>query len=128
MTAACRRVAEFPDPYPKPSTSVSRLEMGFWESSWLPYVCEYAEVSLVRCRSRCSKIFMTLRSATSSSSSTLVRERNPHFSVHEGACPNSYHYSITNREVLGHIRCCIARKSFVICTKPQQWYHSRIDV
>jgi hypothetical protein len=96
ITAATRRrVVEFPDPYPKPSTSTSRLETGFWESSWLSYVCEYAKVPLVRCRSRWSKIFTTLRSATSSLSSMLVRERNPRISIYEGTCPNSYRYSIT---------------------------------
>jgi hypothetical protein len=54
---------------------------------WSPYVFEYAEVPLVRCWSRCSKIFTTLRSATSSSSSSLVQERNPRVSVYEGTCP-----------------------------------------
>jgi hypothetical protein len=91
---SCCRVS---DPCPKPSTSASWLEMGFRESSRLPYVCEYAEVPLVQCRSRCSKIFTTLRSTTSSSLSTLVRERNPRISVYEGTGPNSYRYSITNR-------------------------------
>jgi hypothetical protein len=38
-------------------------------------------------RSRCAKIFTTLRSATSSSIATLVRECNPHISVFEGTCP-----------------------------------------
>jgi hypothetical protein len=51
----------------------------------------------VWCRSRCSKIFTNLRSATSSSSSTLVRERNPRVLVYKGTCPNSYRYKITNR-------------------------------
>jgi hypothetical protein len=41
----------------------------------------------VRCLSHCSKIFTTLRSATSSSSSKLVRERNPRVLVYEGTCP-----------------------------------------
>jgi hypothetical protein len=71
-------------PVPRPSTSASRLEMGFRKSSWSPYVCEYVEVPLVRCRSCCSKIFTTLRSATSSSTATLVRLRNPRVSIYEG--------------------------------------------
>jgi hypothetical protein len=44
----------------------------------------YAEVPLVRCRSRCAKFFTTLRSATTSSTAALVRERNPRVSVFEG--------------------------------------------
>jgi hypothetical protein len=38
-----------------------------------------------------------LEFATSSSSSTLMRERNPRVSVYERTCPNSYHYNITYR-------------------------------
>jgi hypothetical protein len=79
-------VAEFPDPCSKASTSASRLEAGFRESSWSMYMCEYAEVPLVRCQSHCAKIFTTLRSATSSLTTTLVRECNPCVSVFEGMC------------------------------------------
>jgi hypothetical protein len=83
-TPSCCGVSGF---RPKPSTSASRLETGFQELSWSPYVCEYMEVPLVWCRSRCSKIFMTLRLATSSSSSTLVWECNPRVLAFEGTCP-----------------------------------------
>jgi hypothetical protein len=38
-----------------------------------------------------------LEVGTSSLSSTLVRERNPCVLVYKGTCPNSNHYSITNR-------------------------------
>jgi hypothetical protein len=86
-TATRRRVAKFLDPCSKASTSASRLETGFRESSWSPYVCEYAEVPLVQCRSLCAKFFTTLRSATSSSTTTLVWERNLHVSVYEGMFP-----------------------------------------
>jgi hypothetical protein len=76
----------------------SWLDPGFQESSWSPYVCEYAEVPLVRCRSRYSKIFTTLRSATSSSSSTLVRERNLRIrSIRVRLRTSVYHYNITSR-------------------------------
>jgi hypothetical protein len=78
-TARRCRVAQFPDPCPKPSTSAARLETGFRESLWSPYVCEYAEVPLMWCRSHCWKIFTTLRSVTLSSSSSI--------SVFKGTCP-----------------------------------------
>jgi hypothetical protein len=81
------RVAEFLDPCSKDSTSASRLETGFRESSWSPYVCEYAEVPIVRYQSHCAKIFMTLRSAKSSLIAMVVWEHNPCVLVYEGTCP-----------------------------------------
>jgi hypothetical protein len=80
------RVAEILDPCSKASTSASRLETGFRESSWSLYVCEYTEVPLVQCWSRCAKFFTTLTSATTSLTATLVRERNLRVSVYEGTC------------------------------------------
>jgi hypothetical protein len=114
-----RRVVKFLDPYSKASTSTYRLKMGFWESSWSSYMCEYAEVPLMRCRSRCAKFFTTLRSGTSSSIATLVRERNPRVSVFEGTCPKLL--TVTTLLIdrsLGN-RGCIAHKILVICTEPQ---------
>jgi hypothetical protein len=55
-------------------------------------------VSMRRCRSLCFKIFATLRSATSSSWSTLVRERNPRVRSTR-VCLQTfvYRYNITSR-------------------------------
>jgi hypothetical protein len=53
---------------------------------------------------------------------TLVRERNPRVSVYEGTYPK--HLTVTVLLIdrsLGN-RGCVAYKSFVICTEPQQFY------
>jgi hypothetical protein len=67
-----------------------------------PYVCEYSEVlSFVAPKSlhqsHYIRIFMTLRSAMSASSSTLVQERNPRVQSTRVCPQNLDHYSITNR-------------------------------
>jgi hypothetical protein len=48
-------------------------------------------------RSRCTSIYMTLRSATSASSSTLVWERNPRIRSTRVNYRNLNSYNITNR-------------------------------
>jgi hypothetical protein len=104
----------FLDPCSKASTSASRLETGFRESSWSPYVCDYVEVPFVRCQSHCAKFFTALRSATSSSTATLVWERNLRISVFEGACPKLL--TITGLLIdrsLGN-RGCVAHNFFLL--------------
>jgi hypothetical protein len=81
-----------------PSTSAILVGSGIPEVIRSMYVCEYVEVPLVWRWSSCSKIFTALRSAMSSSSSTLVRERNPHVrSMRVRLRTLVYHYSSTNR-------------------------------
>jgi hypothetical protein len=85
-------------------------------------VCEYAKVPLVRCWSRCAKVFTTLRSATTSSTTTLVQEHNPRVSVFEGTCPKLLTViALLIDRSLGN-RGYIAHNFFVICTKLLQWY------
>jgi hypothetical protein len=97
-TVARRRAAEFSDSIQHRLIPQSWLDRRFQRSSWSPYVCKFVELLLVWHRSRCSKIFTTLRSATSSSSSMLVRERNPHVRSTKVCHRTSvYCYDITSR-------------------------------
>jgi hypothetical protein len=71
----------------------SWLDQGFKESSWSPYVCVRGGVRVIAPRSS-----STLRLAMSSSSSMLVRERNPCVrSTRVRVRTSVYCYNITNR-------------------------------
>jgi hypothetical protein len=78
--------SEIPDQFQTDLLPQSWLDLRSGRSHHAPHVCEFYEVlhvqhyvvaSVLSHWRRGIKIFMTLRSATSSSSSTLVRERNP---------------------------------------------------
>jgi hypothetical protein len=72
----------------------------------------------VRCRSRCSKIFTTLRPTTSSSSSTLVWERNPRVRSTRVCLRTSvYRYNITSIGPWA-IRGCVANKYLLFAPNP----------
>jgi hypothetical protein len=81
-------------------------------------VCEYAEVPLMQCLSHCAKFFATLRSATTSSTTTLVWERNPRVSVYEGTCPKLLTVTalLINRS-LGN-QGCVAHKFLLSASNP----------
>jgi hypothetical protein len=110
-TAACQSAAGILDLIQTDLLPQSRLDLIQKELS-SPYVYEYYEVLHVWhlviapvlshwCHG--VKIFTTLRSAKSSSSSMLVRERNPHVQsmrVHLRICVNLY--NITPRSILGN--------------------------
>jgi hypothetical protein len=94
-TAAHRRATEFPDPfriYLLPQSLMYQSPKGH---HWSPHVCKYAEVLPMWHQSRWAEFFTTLRSATSATSSMLVREHNPAIGlVHHWS---SDRYNITNR-------------------------------
>jgi hypothetical protein len=70
----------------------------------------------VRCQSHCAKFFTTLRSAMTSSTTMLVRERNPRVSVFEGKFLKLFTITaLLIDKSLGN-RGCVAHNFFVICT------------
>jgi hypothetical protein len=93
-TAAHRRATEFLNPVRTdllPQSLLYRTPKGH---HWSPHMCEYAEVLPMWHRSHWAEFFTTLRSATSATSSMLVREHNPAIGlVHHWS---SDHYNITN--------------------------------